>query len=236
MGLFGKKKEDKNNEVKDREVVKDIAEGEKKITISENVTDEEKEMLTRLGSCAGNVVAMLKSVVGGGKGTNLYIVTLYAAGLAGVACHEAVKATGGVQQVVECANGKKYYMGDAVNKYLHENKFAVTSMIRTVTQMPVSALSAIITRQAQVLGSKDFILAGNTDPEKFYKSIKDCWDGILENMTLKFCATPAEWPIFYGIVLQSVVLEALNIAPREDIFYTAVDIATAMAKMDKESL
>ncbi|MCQ2423182.1 MAG: hypothetical protein MJ064_09420 [Lachnospiraceae bacterium] len=199
-------------------------------------SSDEQEMLDRLCSRAGNIIAMLKSVLSGKNGTDLYIVTLYAAGLAGIACHEAVKAVGEPMVEVECANGKKYYMGDAVNRYLHENKYSVTGFACAITNMPQSSVLAIVERQANAMGTERYVVAGNMDPVDLYKHIKGCWDGIKDNMTLSYCKRPEEWPVLYGIVMQNVVREALNLAPKEAIFNTAVDVACALSKMDLESL
>lgn len=196
----------------------------------------EKEMLDRLCSHAGNTIAMLKGVLSGPKGTDMYIVTIYAAGLAGIACHEAVKALGKPQVVVETKDGKKYFMGDEVNKYLHENKYSVTGLIRTITETSEDKLLAIITKQSQTIGSDTFVINGNMDPKDLYKNIKSCWDGIFNNMTAVYCKSPDEWPIFFGIVLQNVIKESLAYAPKEAIFNTAADIACALSKMDAESI
>lgn len=220
MGLFGnsnRKEEQANN-------------------VTEGTVTDEKEMMDRLCSQAGNIVAMLKGVLAGKNGTDLFIVTLYAAGLAGIACHEAVKANGEPMVEIECADGKKYYMGDAVNMYLHENKYSVTGFARAITQMPQSALMEIIQRQASTIGSDKFAVAGNMDPADLYRNIKGCWDGIKNNMTLQYCRKPEEWPVLYGIVLQQVMRESLSLAPKEAIFNTAVDVACALAKMDQESV
>lgn len=223
MGLFGIGRK------KEKQVEKQVD-----LAVTESVNDE-KEMLDRLCSHAGNIISMLKGVLSGKNGTDLYIVTLYAAGLAGIACHEAVKAAGEPMVEVDCANGKKYYMGDAVNRYLHENKYSVTGLACAITQMPQSALLEIIQRQAGTIGSEKFVVAGNMDPEDLYKNIKGCWDGIKNNMTLQYCRKPEEWPVLYGIVLQNVMGESMKLAAKEAIFNTAVDVACALAKMDQES-
>ena len=197
---------------------------------------DEKEMLDRLCSHAGNIISMLKGVLSGKNGTDLFIVTLYAAGLAGIACHEAVKATGEPMVEVSCADGKKYYMGDAINRYLHENKYSVTGFACAVTQMPQSAVLGIVQRQTSTIGTEKFAVAGNMDPADIYKNVKGCWDGIKNNMTLQYCRKPEEWPVLYGIVLQNVMAESMKIVPKEAVFNTAVDVACALSKMDQESL
>lgn len=220
MGIFGfgKKKNDVDKETNIKSV------------------DSEKEMLDRLCSHAGNIINMLKAVLTGKNGLDLYIVTLYAAGLAGIACHEAAKAKGEPLVEIGCANGKKYYMGDAINKYLHENKYSVTGFVCAITQMPQSAVLEIIQRQASTIGSEQFVVAGNMDAADLYKNTKGCWDGIKDNMTLQYCNAPEEWPILYGIVLQNIIGESIKLAKKEAIFKTAVDVSCALSKMDQQSL
>lgn len=225
MGLFNIKKKEKTKETP-KENEKGVIEP----------TSEEQQMLDRLCKHAGNTIAMLKNVLSGPNGCDMYIVTLYAAGLSGIACHEAVKATDKEITVVVTKDGKKYFMGDELNKYLHENKFSVTSMVRAVTGSSEKALISILTRQAQVIGSEEFVVNGNMDPKDLYKNIKSCWDGIFNNMTVKYCQSPEEWPIFFGIVLQNIIAESLQYVSKDAIFNTVVDVACALSKMDIESL
>lgn len=205
-------------------------------SIKLNVIDSEQQMINRLMKGAGNVIAMLKGVLAGKNGTDMFIVTVYAAGLAGIACHEAVKATSGAFEVIECKNGKKYFMGDALNKFLHEDKYSVTGGCRAITEAPKEALLALITNQTKTLGSDEFKLGGNMDPVDVYKQVKSCWDGIYNNITVKYCEKPEEWPVLYGIVLQNIMSESLKLVSKEALFNTAVDVACGLSKMDSESL
>lgn len=208
----------------------------KKESAAAESVNSDKEMLDRLCSHAGNIIDMLKSALAGEKGTDLFVVTLFAAGLAGIACHEAVKALGEPMVEVSCADGKKFFMGDAVNKYLHENKYSVTGFACAISGAPEEALMGIIQRQAGTLGTENFVVAGGINPSDLYKNVKSCWDGIKNNMTLQYCNGPEEWPVLYGIVLQNIMREAMSVAPKEEIFNTAVDVACALSKMDQESL
>ena len=57
--------------------------------------ENEEQIAKRLASNAGSVIAMLKGTLRNEQGTDLTSCLLYAAGLAGMACHEAVKASNG---------------------------------------------------------------------------------------------------------------------------------------------
>lgn len=192
----------------------------------------EKEMIDRLSSNALNVINMLKGVLS----NNMYLVTIYASGLAGIASHEAVKKLGKEQVIIKGLDGKNYYMGDEVNKFLYEDKYSITNMVRTITEVSEDKLVSIISRQASTVGSDKFLVNGNMDPKDLYKNIKSCWDGIFNNMTNVYCKTPLEWPVFFGIVLQNVIKESLKYTSKEAIFNTSVDIVCALSKMDNDSI
>ena len=55
-------------------------------------------------------------------------------------------------------------------------------------------------------------------------------------MTAKFCKVPNEWPVLYGIVLQNIMLEAMKVAPREEIAKMAMECAAIISKMDDDSV
>lgn len=245
MGLFNFRKKEKTK-VEEKEVVKDEVKEEVKggLIIKQSPdgkkvigpSPEEKAVVDRLCKYAGNTIAMLKKVLTGPQGTDLYIVTLYASGLAGIACHETVKALGKSMTVVETKDGKKFYMGDELNKYLHENMFAVTRMVRAVTETPEDVLMAVLKKQTETLGTEQFKVSGGLDPYDLYKNVKNCWNGIFDNMTKRYCESPEEWPIFFAIVLQNVVKESMELASKEEIFNTVAEVACALSKMDDDSL
>lgn len=197
---------------------------------------EQIKVFDRLLPGAGSVIAMLKGVLSSEKGTDMFLVTLFAAGLAGIACHEAVKANGEELMVVECDNGKKYFMGEALNQYLCEDRSSVSKLVCAAMQMPESEVTKIIEKQAKIIGTDNFVVAGRMDPEDLYRQVKSCWDGIKSTMTLKYCENASEWPILYGMVLQNIMGESMSVAPKEAVFKTAMDVVIALSKMDKESL
>ena len=219
MGLFGKKKESQSI-----------------INLPDNFTDEEKKMVQRLCSYAPNIIAMLKSVLSEKNGTDMYVVLLYAAGLAGIACYEAASSQGKEMVIVECKNGKKYYMGDSINQYLHENKMSVSMFVMTVTNSSKESLLEIIKNQASTIGSDSFVIENNIKPEDLYINVKKCWDGIKNNMTLEYCKNPDEWPVLYGIVLQNVILESMKFVSKETLFNTSINVACALSKIGEGSL
>ena len=71
-------------------------------------TDE--QTVERLAKNAGNIVEMLKDTLRGPNGVDMKFPLLYAAGLAGHACLETVKAERGTFQVATAKNGKHFYL------------------------------------------------------------------------------------------------------------------------------
>ena len=76
-------------------------------------TDE--QTVERLAKNAGNIVEMLKDTLRGPNGVDMKFPLLYAAGLAGHACLEAVKAERGTFQVATTKDGKQYLPPSAVD-------------------------------------------------------------------------------------------------------------------------
>ena len=93
-----------------------------------NKKETDEQIAKRLAGNAGGIIEMLKHVFTTDKGLDITMPLLYAAGLAGYACHQAVKATKGSFVQVTTTDGKNYYFGDDVNKYLLENRTSVYSL------------------------------------------------------------------------------------------------------------
>ena len=129
-----------------------------------NREETEKQQLKRLSKHAGNVVEMLKGTLKGPQGTDMTIVLLYAAGLAGRACHEAVKAEGGTFAKATATNGRSYYLGDDVNKYLLENPTSVYGFVKAVSSITDDDVRALVVAVVQSLGTDDFKI-WNMEPD-----------------------------------------------------------------------
>ena len=71
--------------------------------------ENDEQMVERLAGKAGNIIAMLRSVFTTPEGLDIATAIIFAAGLAGYACHEAVCAEHGTFAVVTTKNGEKYY-------------------------------------------------------------------------------------------------------------------------------
>lgn len=100
-------------------------------------TNESDELVVvRLASRAGSIIEMLKaSFMTKDKRLDMTFPLIFAAGLAGHACIEAVKANKEELVCVTTADHRNYYYGDAINAYLLENKTSVYSFCNAVTGM-----------------------------------------------------------------------------------------------------
>lgn len=200
-----------------------------------NRKESEEQMLKRLSKGAGNVIAMLKGVLRGPQGTDMTIVMIYAAGLAGCACHEAVKAEGGTFAMVKTTNGQTFYMGDDVNKYLLEDRLSVISFISAVGEGAIDNVLSYVIAFVSSLGDPNLSVCDMT-ADSVYRMVKECWDGIYATMTTRICKAPSEWPVLYGIVLQNIMREALQIgAPADEVKRIALECSIALSRMGDDT-
>ena len=197
--------------------------------------------LERLAGKAGSIIAMFNHVFSTEKGFDAQKGLLFASGLAGFACHQAVKATGGLFVVVETDAHKKFYMGDAVNRYLLEGEYSVLSFCsgfykQAAEGNPVPEVTPLITKAVSEIGSRQYRIWNVYPPAYVFTEIKNCWDGIYENMTAKYCESPEEWPVLFGIVLQNMMMTAAKVITPEEAFRLSMECALFISKMDEESI
>ncbi len=199
-----------------------------------DVFDEQK--LQQLAKHAGTIAEMLKHVLKKEEETDLTACLLYAAGLAGIACHETVKALKQPFARVTTASGKAYYFGDRVNYYLLENPYSVCSFITPVCPLSKEAIERVIASAAQNVGTERFQVWG-MPAEAAYRTVYDCWKGIFDNMTSVWCSDPSEWPVLYALLTQNILNQCLQAGVlAEEAGRMALECAALLSKMDKESL
>ncbi len=198
--------------------------------------ETEEKKLKRLAGGADRVAAMLMDTLRGPNGVDIKLPLLWASGLAGHACHRAVKELGGHVALITTKDGKKYYYGDAVNKYLLEDHLSVYSFVSAVSHLEQDKVLGIVVDVTNSLGT-DRLNIWNMTPESVYPEIKRCWDGIYENMTARYCKDASEWPILFGLVTQLIILKAIQAgAGAEEAGLMAMQCAIVISKMDDDSL
>lgn len=197
--------------------------------------ETEEQVLKRLAGNAGHMIEMFKAHFNTSNGVDIFSALIFTSALAGHACHRAVKAEGGVFSVVSTKTGKNFYFGDDVNKYLLESRLSVVSFCTAVTDVTGDDVLKIAADQAMRIGAESNKICGY-DPGPLYEQVSQCWDGIYDNMISKYCNSSAEWPILFGIVLQNILIAAINAgAPKDEAGRIAVECAMAVSKMDSDS-
>lgn len=198
--------------------------------------NKDEQLIKRLAGNAGGIIEMLKRVFTTERGVDIRLSLLYAAGLAGYACHQAVKAERGSFEQVTAKDGKKYYFGNDVNKYLLENHTSIYSFCNAICGISQEEIMDMAAGITSALGSENLTIWGMT-PDSVYVQIKQCWDGIYHNMTARYCSSPSEWPVLYGIVLQNIMGQAMSAgAPKDEVGIMAMECALIIAKMDDDSI
>jgi len=193
--------------------------------------------LEKYTAMAGATINMLKHVYTTEKGIDIQRALFMASALAGYACHKAVKDLGGNFVKVETKSGKNYYFGDDVNHYLLESSTSVFGFVNAVTKISVEEVQAVVSAVASSIGNEDYKIWGGAPLDFAYNEAKSCFEGIYENMTAKVCESPSEWPIYFGIVLQNIILDALKAgAPTKEVAIMAMECALIVSKMDEDSI
>lgn len=197
--------------------------------------ETENQIVERLCSQAGHMIDMFKNVFTSPAGFDCEKAVILTSSLAGFACHQAVKANRESVQLVETADGRKFYFGDSVNRYLLESEFNTVGSVAVVTNISIDDIRDIVRKCAAAVGDNSYTLAG-LNPQLIYNEAKECWNGIFNNMTSKYCKSPSEWPILFGIVAQSIAQIAINEgAPMEMTGTLSAEIMIYISKLDDDS-
>lgn len=195
-----------------------------------------EQVIERLKDGAGHIIEMFKSVFNTPRGMDGRRALTFTAALAGHACHQAVKAEHGTFAVVTTNDGRNFYFGDDLNKYLLENDTNVVGQFTAVSGVKHDAVLQIVKDCVLAVGKEQHTVCG-FDPDILYKEISECWDGIFENMTSKYCENPSEWPVLFGIVAQNILQMSIKGgAPKDEAGMVAIESAVYMSKMDFDSV
>lgn len=203
-----------------------------------NISESDIE---RLACNAANIVEMFKARFSGGFGLDNKKVLELSAGMAGYACHQAVKANKLPYNIVTVADGRKFYMGDSVNKYLLEGKYSTLKWCDGFFEIAGKFFTKpdpmeIVKKEVNAIANKEYRIWDSESPAVAYKEIQACWEGIFDNMTAKYCNKPDEWPVLFGIVLQNIMLEVSRMMTLSDVYDKALECAIYISKMDEDSI
>lgn len=194
------------------------------------------EMLSRLAAAAEKMYEAIAREIATDGQVDMRQMIMTTAGLAGYACHQAVLAGNEQQVKVETDSGKCFYFGDAVNRYVFENKTSIFSFVKSLTKMTVEQAVSIDAHVSKFVGTK-YVRVMGLFPEKAYGYIKACWEGLFEQAIEKSCKSYEEWPVLMGVLLQNVLYKAIEAgAPAKDVSMMAMESAIVLSKMDDDSI
>lgn len=200
------------------------------------LSKDEEAAMNRLCQDAGHIIEMLKHVFTTKMGLDIRMCLIFSAGLAGYACHRAVIDEKGTFAKATTKNNKNFYFGDDVNRHLIETPTSVISSINAVVNFPKENVIQIVQAFIMSIGDENMKICG-FEPAFLFNEIKQCWDGIYDNMTAKYCKSPAEYPMLFGIVVQNILVTAVQAgAPKNEAGKIAMEAAIALSRMDDDSI
>lgn len=197
--------------------------------------------IKRIAGNAVNIAEMLKERFSGPFGLDNKKILMLSSGIAGYACHQAVMANKLPYNLVTATDGRKFYMGDSVNKYLLDGKYSVLSWCDGFFETAGKFFTKpdpmeVVKKEVNAVANKEYRIWDSESPVVTYKEVQACWEGIYDNMTAKYCNKPDEWPVLYGIVLQNIMLEVSRIMTISDVYEKALECAIYISRMDEDSL
>lgn len=175
---------------------------------------------------------------------NVDNLLLWMSGLAGLSCQmtvwENVKEKRLPEEkglyVIDTEIGQKYYMGDALNYYLLENRYSVYSLVAGIyhswePSKEIPELKNYVVNSVNNLGNEKYRIWGYVNPTEMTGPYKSAWDSF-EKKTRRYCADSSEWPILYGMALQMAMNDAIQAISKEQCFDMVMENLLFMAKMD----
>lgn len=167
--------------------------------------------------------------------------------LAGYACQASLRAqslANGQQEtspfvVIETNDGKKYFFGDQLNHPLAESEYSIWSLAggaakqHGAQQLP--DIGKIFEHVTQSIGSDNFgiprLPAGHNTSATPLDYLKAMWPHLLP-IVKQFCATPAEWPILFGVSIQEAIASAKEVVSPDVAALIVMESAIPMSKVN----
>ena len=197
-------------------------------------TAQDEEKITRFINESKPVVEMIKSKYSHPDGVDPADALIFAASLAGFACHQAVKEEGGKFSVTTAKSGK-YYRGSAINKYLGAGYYSLVGAIQIYAKLSNEELRDFFYTFDDRIEEKGWAMR-DIEPKKFYLEIKEFWESIYTEHTRKCCKEPSDYQLYFAMVLQRFLDLALRCgAPKEDVGKISLECTCFMAIVDDDS-
>lgn len=167
---------------------------------------------------------------------NVNVLLLHLSALAGMSCQMACRRNIEPLMDIGTKDGRHYFMGDAVNKYLLEGQYSVWSLAagifhKIAPDRPVPDIKAMVTACVSDLGKPEHKVWGEVPEEELRVHTKKLWDG-LDPTISRFTEKPEELPILYGLAMQKAIETAAAIISVDKATELGMECALLTAKMD----
>lgn len=249
---FFKKK--KVEEIKQEEKKIDSEEKNKKEITPEEIFFENLEKLRKgdplIGAKIGAKYIFNRMLDGMKDEKGVHIQSLLCAlgSLAGYSCQASIRSEfiekNGLEEkevfnVVKCNDGSTYYFGDNINKPLADGEHSVWSLTAGVAAhlglKEFIDLGDIFKYVARTVGSSEFGIPRVTEHDRAGDTpinyVKGLWTVFLP-MIKKYCATPNEWPILFGLAVQETMLFGKDVIDSKTALSIVMESAVPMSKID----
>lgn len=184
------------------------------------------------------------------KGVNVESLLAILGSLAGyscqVACREEIINSEAPNEnktfiTVQGVDGNMYYFGDFINKPLIEDKMSIWNLIAGVLQelavTDIPDIKAIFAKVASSVGSSEFGVP-NVDEQHRpgdlpLNYVKALWSPLLPLID-KYCDTPMERPILFGLAIQQVIEMGKDVILPSSAALLVMECAIPMSKIGPE--
>lgn len=185
------------------------------------------------------------------RGVRVENVLTVLAALAGYACQvklhaQAFAAAGQAQdifQIHQTADGKRYYLGNALNQALIEDEYSLWRLAAGaaqhlgVTQMP--DLEELFAHVANSMEEGNFgvprLPAANQPDLNPAPVLKIFWPSLLPLLPY-FCRSQQEWPQLFAIAVQDMMLQTAKVLPPALALQLVMEVAVPMSKLALEQI
>ncbi len=194
------------------------------------------------------IAAKLFTAMSGERGIHLESLLSALGALAGYACQISVREALVVQQgraekevfivVNSKQDGQTYYFGDLLNKPLAESRYSVWSLASGASQKiglkDLIDLHAIFKHVTDSLGSDAFGVprtpAAHQANELPINYVRFLWPQLFP-LAKNFSATPADWPILFGIAIQEILYASKDLIDPQLALSIVMESAVPMSKI-----
>lgn len=196
---------------------------------------------TKMG--ANHFLDELIQRVGGGGGVQVETLIAALASLGGFSCQMAARAQVPAPALTraEGTDGKTYFFGDDINKYLIEDDYSYCNLVMAATLdadiAPFPNLPEIAAHVAGTVGSAEFGIP-RIPPEHALQMmpaslVKEVWPMASEFLG-QYLVAPKNWPIFFGIATQNAIEMGAEVLAPSMGFKIAVECAIPMSKINPD--